>query len=77
MGLDLCWIIIELSLRIRHSLKAGGATIHERRSMRHKSPEGFIKRGRMIVTTLISMLALGAATAFVVLGQTLDDNERK
>ena len=68
MGLDLCWIITELSLRIRQSLKASGETIFDRRLKRHKSPERFIKRGRIVVTILICIFAVGTTVAFVVIG---------
>lgn len=67
MAIDLCWIITELSLRIRYSLKTGNS-FHERRLKRNDSPALFIKRGRIVVTLVIGMLAFALAAAMIVIG---------
>jgi len=75
MGLDLCWIITELSLRIRFSLKVGNS-VSMRRQLRVKSPERCIKVFRIGCTIFTGVSCVILASAMLVVGH-FDDKSRR
>ena len=72
LGLDLCWIIYELSLRIKFSLAViqSQMQLRERFQTNVKSPERCIKLGRMIITLMLAALFTILTIILVVRGQT-------
>ena len=73
VGINICWVIVELSLRIRFSLKIDQ---NDLRATIAASPEGFIRRGRFVVATAIGVATLIIAITLIVLEQLLDDTQR-
>ena len=68
MGLDLCWIICELSLRIKFSLMVIKSHMVELK-VQVASPERCIKLGRIIVTAVLATMFVVASVTLVILGQ--------
>ena len=73
VGINLCWVIVELSLRIRFSLKIDQ---NDLRATIAASPEGFIRKGRFIVITAIGVAVLVIGITLIALEQILDDDQR-
>ena len=74
VGINLCWVIVELSLRIRFSLKIDETDL---RATIAASPESFIRKGRVVEATTIGLSVLIIAIVLIILDITMDKDTRK
>ena len=74
VGINLCWVIVELSLRIRFSLKIDETDL---RATIAASPESFIRKGRVVEATTIGLSVLIIAIVLIILDIAMDKDTRK